>query len=144
MGSRPLSAVLVSLVAAGACAGSGSVVLRQERTGAIEWTPCGKVECGRLSVPLDFTRPNGPHIALALARIPAARKRIGVLFTNPGGPGGSGVEFLRSAADVFPEEIRASFDLVSWDPRGVGASAPVRCVDNLDPFYAVDRDPQTP
>ena len=120
------------------------MVLRRERTGTIEWTPCGKVECGRLSVPLDFTRPNGPRIALALARLPAARKRIGVLFTNPGGPGGSGVEFLRSAADVFPEAIRDSFDLVSWDPRGVGASAPVRCVDNLDPFYAVDRDPQTP
>src|SRR6266853_861913 len=124
MGRRPLSAVLVGLVAAtGACAGRSTVVPRQEQTGAIRWTRCDKVECGRLSVPLDSTRPNGPHIELALARIPASRKRIGVLFTNPGGPGGSGVEFLRSAADVFPEEIRASFDLVSWDPGGVGASA---------------------
>ena len=95
-------------------------------------------------MPLDFRRPDGPHITLALARLPAAHKRIGVLLTNPGGPGGSGIDFLRSAADVFPQEIRDSFDLVSWDPRGVGASAPVRCVDNLDPFYAVDRDPQTP
>src|SRR5258705_13118757 len=107
MGRRPLCAVLVGLVAATACAGSGgSVVLRRERTGTIEWTPCGKVECGRLSVPLDFTRPNGPRIALALARLPAARKPIGVLFSNPGGPGGSGVEFLRSAADVVPAAIR--------------------------------------
>ena len=146
MGRRPLSAVLVGLVAAtGACAGSrGAVVPRRQQTGAIQWTRCDKVECGRLSVPLDFTRPNGPQIELALARIPASRKRIGVLFTNPGGPGGSGVEFLRSAVDVFPAAIRASFDLVSWDPRGVGASAPVRCLDRLDPFYAVDHDPHTP
>ena len=75
---------------------------------------------------------------------PRRHKAIGVLFTNPGGPGGSGVDFLRDADDVFPAEIRDSFDLVSWDPRGVGASAPVRCLDDLDAFYAVDRDPTTP
>ena len=61
-----------------------------------------------------------------------------MLFTNPGGPGGSGIDFLRDAADVLPAEIRNSFDLISWDPRGVGASAPVHCVDDLDAFYAVE------
>jgi pimeloyl-ACP methyl ester carboxylesterase len=147
MGRRPLCALLVTLVAAatGACTGSSaSVVLKEERTGRIEWTPCSRVECGSLSVPLDYTRPGGPHITLALARLPAARKRIGVIFTNPGGPGASGVDFLRNAADAFSEAIRASFDLVSWDPRGVAASAPVRCLDRLDSFYAVDHDPRTP
>jgi pimeloyl-ACP methyl ester carboxylesterase len=139
-----LAALALLLAAvAGACAGSGSVVLRNESTGTIAWKPCNRVECGSLSVPLDFTRPNGAHITLALARLPAAHKAIGVLFTNPGGPGGSGVEFLRSADDQFPSEIRDSFDLVSWDPRGVGASAPVRCLDDLDAFYAVDRHPRT-
>jgi pimeloyl-ACP methyl ester carboxylesterase len=147
MGRRPLAAAVVALVlatAASACTGgSGSVVLRRERTGAIEWKPCGTVECGSLSVPLDFHRPGGPHITLALARLPAAHKRIGVLFTNPGGPGGSGVDILRDADQLFPAEIRDSFDLVSWDPRGVGASAPVQCLDDLDPFYAVGQDPRT-
>src|SRR5258706_15610660 len=140
MGRRPLCAVLVTLVAAatGSCTGSsGSVVLKEERTGRIEWTPCNRVECGSLSVPLDYKRPGGPHITLALARLPATGKRIGVILTNPGGPGASGVDFLRNAADAFSEAIRASFDLVSWDPRGVAASAPVRCLDRLDSFYAV-------
>src|SRR5262249_37033168 len=52
-------------------------------------------------------------------------------------------DFLHEAADVFPNEIRRRFDLVSWDPRGTGASAPVRCLDRLDAFYAVDRSPDT-
>jgi len=148
MRRRPLAAVVVGLalvIAASGCTGSsGSVVLRTEQTGAIQWKPCDKVECGTLSVPLDYRRPKGPHVTLALARLPAAHKRIGVLFTNPGGPGGSGVDFLRDADEVFPAEIRNSFDLVSWDPRGVGASAPVACLDDLDAFYAVDHDPRTP
>jgi pimeloyl-ACP methyl ester carboxylesterase len=146
MGRRPLSAVLVAAVlAASACTGSsGSVVLRRERTGTIEWAPCGRVECASLSVPLDFTHPAGPHITLALARLPARGKPIGVLVTNPGGPGGSGVDFLRDADQQFPAEIRNSFDLVSWDPRGLGPDSPVRCVDDLDSFFAVDHDPRTP
>ncbi len=147
MGRQPLVALVAALVVAavtGGCAGSGpGTRLRNEQTGAISWTPCTKIECASLSVPLDATRPNGPHITLALARLPAARKAMGVVFTNPGGPGGSGVDFLRDAADVFPAEIRNSFDLVSWDPRGAGASAPVRCLDDLDAFYAVDHDPRT-
>jgi pimeloyl-ACP methyl ester carboxylesterase len=146
MGRRPYAAVLGVLMlatAAAACAGSGSVVLRSERTGTIDWKPCTHVECGSLSVPLDYAHPDGSHITLALARLPAAHKAIGVLFTNPGGPGGSGVDILRAADQVFPSEIRDSFDIVSWDPRGVGASAPVRCVDDLDAFFAVDHDPTT-
>jgi len=145
MGRRPLASVLVAvaLATAGACTGESGSVLRHERTGTIEWKPCEKVECASLSVPLDFERPAGPRISLALARLPAAGKRVGVLFTNPGGPGGSGVGFLRDAAGVFPAEIRDAFDLVSWDPRGVGASSPVRCLDDLDPFYAVDHNPRT-
>ncbi len=148
MGRRPFVALVAALVVATttvACGASGStVVLRTERTGTIVWAPCAKVECASLSVPLDVTRPNGPRISLALARLPAVHKPVGVLFTNPGGPGGSGVDFLRQADEVFPQEIRDSFDIVSWDPRGVGASSPVFCGDELDAFYAVDHNPQTP
>jgi pimeloyl-ACP methyl ester carboxylesterase len=117
------------------------VHLQSERTGSVSWRPCGAIECGSLSVPRDETRPAGAQITLALGRLPATGRRIGVLFTNPGGPGGSGIEFLRAAAAVFPPEIRRAFDIISWDPRGVGASAPVTCGDDLDAFYAVDRSP---
>jgi pimeloyl-ACP methyl ester carboxylesterase len=62
-----------------------------------------------------------------------------VLLTNPGGPGGSGVDLVRQADNLFGASVRDRFDIVSWDPRGVGASASVDCGDNLDYFYAVDR-----
>jgi pimeloyl-ACP methyl ester carboxylesterase len=130
------------LIAGTACAGTGTVRLRPERTGAIQWAPCGNVECGTLSVPLDHARPNGPQVALSLARLPAAHKRIGVLLTNPGGPGGSGVELVHDAAAQFPQDVRNVFDIVSWDPRGLGPDRLVDCLDDLDAFYAVDRDPQ--
>ncbi len=129
------------MVVTGTACGSSAHQLRTERTGAILWTPCGNVQCGSLSVPLDRVHPTGPQITLALARLPATGKRVGVLFTNPGGPGASGVDFLRSAGSVFRREILQRFDIVSWDPRGVGRSSPVNCADDLDPFYAVDRSP---
>jgi pimeloyl-ACP methyl ester carboxylesterase len=138
--------MLATFVALGAaCSGSSTVSLRTETTGSITWKPCGRVQCATLSVPLDRKKPSGQHLSLALARLPATNKRArrGVLFVNPGGPGGSGVDFLRTSAGVFSSNIRRNFDLVSWDPRGVGASAPINCGDRLDDFYAVDRDPKT-
>src|SRR3954470_16420710 len=109
MARRPLSAVLVAVavlaLVAGGCSGSGPVVARAERTGAVEWKRCDTLECATLSVPLDYARPTGPHITLALARLPAAGTSKGVLFTNPGGPGASGIAFLRSAKSVFPSKI---------------------------------------
>jgi pimeloyl-ACP methyl ester carboxylesterase len=137
-----LSCLIIMVASLSACGtGSQAVSLRSERTGTIQWTPCGNVQCGTLSVPLDRRHPQGKTIQLALARLPASGSRVGVLFTNPGGPGASGIAFLRAAAVAFPSSIRKSFDLVSWDPRGVGASAPVQCERDLDAFYAVDHTP---
>jgi pimeloyl-ACP methyl ester carboxylesterase len=128
-----------------ACAGSSATVtLKTERTGTIVWKPCGSVQCAHLGVPLDRAHPDGPQIQLSLARHPASHRRLGVLFTNPGGPGASGIDFLRGFSDVFSPDIVKSFDLVSWDERGVGDSAPVHCLDNLDPFFDVDRSPDNP
>ncbi|TMC01605.1 MAG: alpha/beta hydrolase [Chloroflexi bacterium] len=101
---------------------------------ALAWTDCqGGFQCATAAVPLDYARPRAGTISLALIRLPATDQahRIGSLFTNPGGPGASGVEFVRADAAAFPAAIRARFDIVGFDPRGVGASAPVRCFDSV-------------
>ncbi|MFC4534343.1 alpha/beta fold hydrolase [Sphaerisporangium dianthi] len=100
--------------------------------GRIAWAPCEEeleAECGTLAVPIDWSRPYGPTIDLALARRKATDPgaRVGSMLINPGGPGGSGVEFAYSAPGFFTEEIQRRFDLVGFDPRGVGRSHPVIC-----------------
>jgi pimeloyl-ACP methyl ester carboxylesterase len=108
---------------------------------AIDWSPCVggpatglELECGSLTVPLDHARPDGPSVELALARsaTPDDDEKIGSLVFNPGGPGGSGIEFLQSAVLLMPPEISSRFDLVAFDPRGVGSSTSVDCDTEFD------------
>lgn len=85
-------------------------------------------ECATIQVPLDHADPDGATIPIALMRQPARTDdRIGSVVFNPGGPGGSGLDFLELAVFGVPGEVADRFDLVSFDPRGVGASASVRC-----------------
>jgi pimeloyl-ACP methyl ester carboxylesterase len=93
----------------------------------LEWRECGDgFDCATAEVPLDYDRPRGRTIELALVRDPAADpdQRIGSLFLNPGGPGGSGVRFLREAPPIAREVVGRRFDLIGFDPRGVGSSRP--------------------
>ena len=110
-------------------------------SGTLAWAPCADVgsalvdiECTTLMVPLDHELPDGELIEIALARVPTADRgtRIGSLVFNPGGPGGSGIDFLANAALLVPDEVASRFDLVSFDPRGVGMSTAVECDDDLD------------
>ena len=108
----------------------------------LRWAPCAEVpagECATLPVPLDWDRPDGATIELALARIPAAGERIGSLTFNPGGPGGSGLEYL--GYDPFDAPVSERFDIVGWDPRGVGASGGLDCNDGIEALTAADPDP---
>ena len=134
------TALGVALVVVVASLSSCAATSTTERTGSVVWHDCGDIECATLSVPLDWAHPGGRHIGLSLARRPADGRRVGVLLTNPGGPGGSGVELVQDAGDAFDTTVRDRFDIVSWDPRGVGASAPANCASRLDFFYAVDRN----
>lgn len=108
----------------------------------LTWADCTDgFQCATLQVPLDYTRPEGRQISLALIRKPVTdpSRRIGSLLLNPGGPGGSGVTFLRRFVSHL-KNLSSRFDLVSWDPRGVGASTAVTCLDGpqLDAFLALD------
>ncbi|MEX0768566.1 MAG: alpha/beta hydrolase, partial [Microthrixaceae bacterium] len=110
----------------------------------LEWSDCDvgqNTECATLDVPLDWEEPTGPKIPLALVRVLATGNRIGSLIGNPGGPGGSGLEFLSS--EPFSEELMQRFDTVSWDPRGVGESAPVSCTDSVPELLGLDPDPDS-
>lgn len=94
-------------------------------------------QCAIAQVPLDYDSPSGAAVQLAVVRIPARDQahKIGSIFLNPGGPGGSGVDFalfFGPAAEFFwGPEVRDRFDLVGFDPRGVGRSTALRCFGNL-------------
>ena len=95
--------------------------------------PCGTVpllgsdvECARIKAPLDYDDPGGDTVELAISRKPASGQRIGALLMNPGGPGAPG---LSMAGQAYGTELEERFDVVGFDPRGVGASTPaVRCL----------------
>jgi pimeloyl-ACP methyl ester carboxylesterase len=98
----------------------------------LHWVSCGApYQCATAKVPLDYDQPNGATISLSLARLPATDRahRIGSLFINPGGPGGPGAVLIRGGAAqvIFSDEVRARFDVVGFDPRGVAGSTPLQC-----------------
>jgi pimeloyl-ACP methyl ester carboxylesterase len=95
----------------------------------VQWTACGDLQCGSVTVPLDYTRPAGPTIQIAVARHPAddPYQRIGSLVINPGGPGTSGIDDLPNELSVLTPGLLDHFDIVSFDPRGVERSSPVTC-----------------
>jgi pimeloyl-ACP methyl ester carboxylesterase len=99
----------------------------------LRWTSCGtQLECATLQVPLDYGNPRAGTLAVAVARLPATDpgRRVGSLVVNPGGPGASGVDFVRDSRSEFSQDVRERFDIVGFDPRGVGRSEQLRCLDD--------------
>jgi pimeloyl-ACP methyl ester carboxylesterase len=112
------------------------------------WKNCGRDRCTRLLVPLDYEKPAGRTLKLAVLEVPAQSrsKRIGALVVNPGGPGGSGVDYAAGGSLQFGSVLSDSFDIVGFDPRGVGLSDPLKCLGTkgLDDVLSYDPDPDTP
>ncbi len=117
----------------------------------LDWSPCRDGdECATLEVPLDYSEPDGKTIGIAVLRndVATPSKRVGNLVVNPGGPGAPGTDYAATSNDYpsFPDTIYQHYDVVGFDPRGTGASAPVDCLSDgqLDAFVAADPDPDTP
>ncbi|MDA8267450.1 MAG: alpha/beta hydrolase [Actinomycetota bacterium] len=96
----------------------------------VTWTPCGSdLQCGSVAVPLAYAKPEGATIQIALERHPAEdpAARIGSLVFDPGGPGASGIDAMSEVLAILPVAVLDRFDIVAFDPRGVGRSDPVSC-----------------
>jgi pimeloyl-ACP methyl ester carboxylesterase len=105
---------------------------------------CGSFECAELKVPLDYADPTGEQITLAVQRRAATGgQRIGSLLINPGGPGGSAIEFLPGYVQGSSSAITSRFDIVAFDPRGVGQSTPLDCHSTIQKLAAVDPSPDS-
>ena len=141
-------AVLIAAFCAWLLASAGAAAAAQHK---VAWAKCygGPFQCGTLQVPLDYGRPNGSKIGLGLTRLPATdpEHRIGSLLINPGGPGGPGAAFIVEVGpELFTPEVRARYDLVGFDPRGINSSAALRCFGNdrqWEPFFPPFAFPMT-
>ena len=141
--------VLVSACSIGSAPAAHNASSPSAASGSLGWTDCGNgFQCATVQVPLDYAHPDAGSIGIAINRKPATdrNKRIGSLLINPGGPGGSGIDFAVGEASSL-KNLNRYFDLVGFDPRGVGRSAPVRCLDgpHEDAYNALDSvldDPQ--
>lgn len=96
----------------------------------LKWTGCGTksyptLQCSTVRAPLDHDNPSGRPVTLALSRIPHTAKTFqGPLLVNPGGPGGSGLSMAGFVASALPAKLAAQYDVIGFDPRGVGKSTP--------------------
>ena len=97
----------------------------------LDWQPCtvsgASIQCASLAVPLDYARPSGRKITLALSMVPATApqaQRQGDLLVNPGGPGGTGRYLAASVAFSLDQKVSSEYNVIGFDPRGVGASVP--------------------
>jgi len=119
--------IVAALLGAAALSGTASAAPRSAPTPVLAWEACdGGFECATAKVPLDHGRPHGRKIELALIRARSADpdRRIGSLFVHPGGPGGSGVDFVRTTPPPALAAITRRFDVIGFDARGAGESRP--------------------
>ncbi|MGW0821900.1 alpha/beta hydrolase [Streptomyces sp. NPDC002845] len=161
------AALLVSACSSGNSASDTATTASQEALGALPratpsalspyyeqklgWRDCGVpgFQCATMTAPLDYAKPASGDIRLAVARKKATGpgERLGSLLVNPGGPGGSAIGYLQAYAGIgYPAAVRARYDMVAVDPRGVARSEPVECLTGprMDAYTQTDITPDEP
>ncbi|MFE7131563.1 alpha/beta hydrolase [Streptomyces sp. NPDC057638] len=130
----PAVAATPASAASGGAAVTAAGTLERFTEQRVDWRSCGKgypaaARCATLSVPLDYRAPGGKTIEIAVSRSKATDpgKRRGALFLNQGGPGGTGVDFPYYDILKLPKSVKERYDLIGFDPRGVGQSTPIAC-----------------
>jgi pimeloyl-ACP methyl ester carboxylesterase len=123
---------------------------------SLEWGPCDDpkatdeaLQCATMTVPLDHTDPTGQQLDIALIRVPATDQdgRVGAVLFNPGGPGGSGFDYIAQGGPTISTSLGLDqFDLIGFDPRGVDRSNGIRCLTDaqVDATEYLDETPETP
>ena len=115
-------------------------------TQTIDWSPCAdnpRQDCGAMEVPVDYASPTGDRFTLALRRVRATdpNSRLGSMLFNPGGPGVPGTDYANTSSFMFSSRLRAAYDLVFFDPRGIGDSDQVQCLTDADKDLLFSSDP---
>lgn len=147
-GSSPAASGATSAAAAPEATPTGSsAALARFYDQKLTWSDCGDAKCAHLTVPVDYAKPDGQTIKLAIDKVSATGDKKGSLVVNPGGPGGSGVDYAAAATSgyVVSKSVRSSYDVVGFDPRGVQRSAPITCYGDaqMDTYLAEDPTPDT-
>lgn len=121
----------------------GQEALSTFYTQTIAWSDCGGPKCGTLTVPVDYDKPDGLTIKLSVLKVEkrGGGAKAGSLVVNPGGPGGSGVDYARYADFIVGTPVRKAYDVVGFDPRGVQSSAPIECVKPPELDNLLGQDP---
>ena len=108
----------------------------------LHWNACGAAQCTWITVPVDYAHPGGKTLRLRANLIPASGSGgTRTLFVNPGGPGGSALQFAEAFAGLVGAKVRAMYDIVGVDPRGVGRSTPLKCLSDAQFDAFIDEDP---
>ncbi|HEX5967622.1 MAG TPA: alpha/beta fold hydrolase, partial [Intrasporangium sp.] len=115
-------------------------------TQAVDWQPCEGSpahQCARIEVPVDYAEPDGDTFEVALRKVPALEpsEKVGTLVLNPGGPGVSGLQYAQFSSFLFSKQVRAAYDIVGFDPRGIGQSDAVACLADDDMDLLFENDP---
>ncbi|WP_158892645.1 alpha/beta hydrolase [Amycolatopsis anabasis] len=141
---RTTTALAALATGAGLLAGTGLATAEPADRGGLDrfyhqrldWKACGDAkldqagaQCTEVNVPLDYTRPRGRTITVAISRLRATdtAHRRGIMLSNPGGPGGPGLDMMVDVRSTMTPEVASRYDLIGMDPRGIGRSAPIDC-----------------